>query len=162
MSYDISPSLSDLLHSVWQSLDPSLLLQMALFQPIFLTNEQEAFPFHLLFPNKTQYFNFTCPEEWIDPLLVCPWYYVHFSIIHLFNNSGINSFMHLFFLKCLLSIICIMMASHCSKLWELSSKPDQTDCLRVKDLSSLNFFHNVMISHFAYLLFKDGQLLRNL
>ena len=31
MSYDISPSLSDLLHSVWHSLGPSMLLQMALF-----------------------------------------------------------------------------------------------------------------------------------
>ena len=30
MSYGISPSLSDLLHSVWQSLGPSMLLQMAL------------------------------------------------------------------------------------------------------------------------------------
>ena len=30
-AYDISPSLSDLLHSVWQSLNPSVLLKMALF-----------------------------------------------------------------------------------------------------------------------------------
>ena len=32
MSYDISPTLSDLLHSVWHFLGPSLLLQMALFK----------------------------------------------------------------------------------------------------------------------------------
>ena len=32
--YDISPSLSDLLHSVWQSLGPSMLPQMALFHSL--------------------------------------------------------------------------------------------------------------------------------
>ena len=31
MSYDIFPSLSDLLHSVWQSVGPSMLLQIRLF-----------------------------------------------------------------------------------------------------------------------------------
>ena len=31
MSYDISPSLSDLVHSVWYSLGPSMLLQVVLF-----------------------------------------------------------------------------------------------------------------------------------
>ena len=34
MSYDISPSWSDLLHSVWQSLSPSMLLQMASFHSL--------------------------------------------------------------------------------------------------------------------------------
>ena len=33
MSYNTSPSLCDLLHTVWHSLDSSMLLQMALFHP---------------------------------------------------------------------------------------------------------------------------------
>ena len=33
MSYNTSPSLCDLLHAVWHSLDSSMLLQMALFHP---------------------------------------------------------------------------------------------------------------------------------
>ena len=35
MSFNISPALSDLLHSVWQSLSPSVVLQMALFHSFY-------------------------------------------------------------------------------------------------------------------------------
>ena len=35
MSYGISPSLSDLIHSIWCSVGPSMLLQMALFHSFY-------------------------------------------------------------------------------------------------------------------------------
>ena len=42
MSYDICLSLSDLLHSAWQSLGPSMLLQMALFHSFFFSNGMKS------------------------------------------------------------------------------------------------------------------------
>ena len=51
MSYNISSSLSDLLHSVWQSLGPSMLLQMALFHSFsWLSNILLIYVLYLLYP----------------------------------------------------------------------------------------------------------------
>ena len=59
MSYNISPSLSDWLHSVWQSLGPSMLLQMALFH-FFLKTTALSLIFPLLgmcsFPHQWESF----------------------------------------------------------------------------------------------------------
>ena len=78
MPYDISPPLSDLLHSVWQSLVPSVLLQMALFHS-FLTAEL-VYLYHILLFHAS-----------IDEHLGC----VH--VLAIVNSLSVNIVVHVSF-----------------------------------------------------------------
>ena len=79
-SYDICPSLSDLLHSVWQSLGPSMFLQMALFRSF-------------LWLNNTQLYICTTPSLSIpvDGYLGC------FHVLAIGNSAATNIGVHISF-----------------------------------------------------------------
>ena len=79
ISYNICLSLSDLIHSVWQSLDPSTLLQIALF----LFNDWVIF--HCMYVSHLLY------------LFICGWTFRCFSCLSIVNNAAMNISVHISF-----------------------------------------------------------------
>ena len=77
MSHNISPCLSDLLHSVWHSLGPSVLLHW----PYFILSNGWVILYvpHLLHP------------------VLCPWIFRCFRVLAVVKSAAVNTGMHVCF-----------------------------------------------------------------
>ena len=78
IAYDVWLSLSDLLHLVWKSLGPSMLLQMALCSFLWLSNS----PLHIC----TIFFNHFSVKGYLD----------YFHVFTMVNSASMNIGVHVY------------------------------------------------------------------